>query len=116
MKTETFWFDITLGELNKLRQILTGEVLNFTDSIFTNEHGERDKGGRIRCSVCDYRGGIKISKFRGGKRKGVNPYTHDSSQWTNRYTCPQCGSTERKYIYTGLIIEQIIHPVVAQEG
>ena len=113
---ETKWMTITGRELNRINRLLSGEVLNFTDSIFTNEHGERDKGGRIVCSVCDYRGGIRISKYRGGKMPAGSEYTRDSSKWTDRYTCPICGSTERHYIYTGVIFDQIIHPVVVKEA
>jgi hypothetical protein len=65
------------------------------ESFIVNENGEH-KGGRIVCSVCGNRAGVRWTKNRRG---------NDGSKWTDRITC-RCGSTERFYIHSGKIIEQ----------
>lgn len=65
------------------------------DSFIVNENGEH-KGGRIVCSVCGNRSGVRWTKSNKG---------NDCNKWTQRVTC-KCGSTVRFYSKTGEIVEQ----------
>ena len=73
-----------------------------TEGFVVNEHGER-KGGRIVCSVCGNKNGVRWTKANRG---------NDCKKWTERRTCLACGTTERFFTHTGEIMEQRL----AKEG